>query len=72
MENKLEQIYEGWSNWINRDPEVETIALVRADICAACSSNTLSVCTECGCLIAAKTRSLKTDCPRNKWPKIEE
>lgn len=68
---KLEEIQDGWKNWIWKSPEVEKVALKRAAICAKCNSNTGRTCGECGCALFAKTRSMKetNKCPLNKWEK---
>lgn len=35
--------------------------------CRACSSMTLGMCTECGCIVEFKVRYAKSSCPLNKW-----
>lgn len=68
MKNKAQKIIDGWSNWINRDPDVEYIATIRATICADCDKNKYNICIQCGCPLASKTRSTDEKCPLDKWP----
>lgn len=70
--NKLSEIKEGWGNIIFPTPEIELIAIKRAEICATCEHNKVNICTQCGCFIPAKTRSLKANCPINKWNLINK
>ena len=69
-------IIEGWKNNILRnDSNVEDIAKKRMSICNDCehhskNHNTIRPdehCTYCGCTLAAKTRSMGSKCPINKW-----
>ena len=72
MDNKLSAIVEGWKNVLFPNPEMEKIALERAKICSTCDSNKFNICSECGCVLIAKTRSTKesNNCPLDKWEKI--
>ncbi len=79
MIKKLAEIAEGWKNLIDRDPEVEKIAEERLGLCLSCKYNNtspelgmLSKCTLCGCVLEAKSRSLKSKCPINLWPDLTE
>lgn len=65
--SKLSEIAEGWKNIVFRNPEVEKLAKARAAICAGCKYNVNSRCTECGCPLIAKTRSVTSYCPKHKW-----
>jgi hypothetical protein len=67
--DKLAEIQDGWKNWIWKNEEVETIAFARAIICSTCDSNKGNTCQECGCVLFAKTRSMKetNKCPKEKW-----
>ena len=67
--DKLEEILNGWGNWLFKTPEVEEIARERVEICVECPSNKGSTCGECGCPLFAKTRSMKetNKCPLGKW-----
>jgi len=74
---KIGNILEGWKNLIWANPQVEKIAKTRLEICGECpkrsnypQETTLkSTCTECGCIIEAKTRSINSVCPLGKWGK---
>ena len=70
-QEKLDEIQDGWKNWIWKNSEVEKIALERAIICSTCDSNSSIHCKICGCPLATKTRSMKetNKCPLNKWKK---
>jgi len=67
---KLEEIYEGWKNYIFPSPAVEQEAKRRIEICVKneCkkfkSNNTCGI---CGCFMSAKVRSLKSHCPIGMW-----
>lgn len=79
MNNKLQEIYDGWKNFLVPDKEiekyVEKIAQNRINICRTCPWNSrnrktiISMarpdvhCTKCGCPEATKTRSLTSECP---------
>lgn len=40
----------------------------RINICAQCDKfNDLGLCTECGCLMATKSKIESASCPLNKW-----
>ena len=66
---KLAEIQDGWKHVIFKNDEVEMLAFKRASICAGCDKNINNVCAECGCILIAKTRSIKetNKCPLNKW-----
>jgi len=66
--SRLEQIYQGWKNYIFPNPEMEALAKKRATICVDCPKLKLNnVCASCGCYIPAKTRSKTSKCPLGKW-----
>ena len=71
LKEKVREISEGWKNLLIMDKNVEETAMKRAEICAACPkfSKKLGVptCAECGCPLAAKTRSTLSECPLKKW-----
>ena len=85
MLEQAKQILEGWTNTIIKKDNVEEVARVRMMICNNCVyqsenakkvSNYTSIrpdihCTECGCPLISKTRSLATSCPKEKWKAIE-
>lgn len=66
---KLAEINDGWKNVIWKNKEVEKIAKERAKICSKCPSMYGTICSECGCPIHAKTRSMveTNKCPLDKW-----
>lgn len=71
------EILDGWKHFLIRTPVTEKVAKERARICASCEysgeviHNNLHVkgCTECGCPLAFKTRSMKSSCPHPDGPK---
>ena len=65
--DKVSEIFNGWKNVVFPNPHVEKIAKARASICSECDFNVRSRCTKCGCPLVAKTRSMKSHCPLNKW-----
>ena len=65
---KYDEIVDGWTNWIWKNPIIEKLAAIRAAICSKCDSNVANICKECGCPLWAKTRSMKTKgCDLKKW-----
>lgn len=89
---KLQEITEGWTNYILYKLGLETlrvsrIAKKRSSICHTCDFNVNGVCSTkkstivdgveiwgCGCPLEKKVRSMKSNCPLNKWQhdKIQE
>lgn len=68
MEIKIDQIIEGWKNYLVRDEDVEKLAEERMHICLDCDKlNEKNRCKVCGCFMVAKTRSKKAKCPLGKW-----
>lgn len=74
-------ILEGIKNSVIRDEFVEDIARMRHDICDGCEhldtkgkgcavKGTQPCCSDCGCSLAFKTRSLSSECPKGKWDAI--
>lgn len=70
---KFKEITEGWANMmLNRQNEISE---KRMDICRKCEhistkhqTNRFDVhCTNCGCTLQAKTRSLDSECPIGLW-----
>ena len=79
MIKKLAEIAEGWKNLIDLNPKVEKIAAERLGLCISCKHNSttpaigmLSRCKLCGCVLEAKSRSLKSKCPQDLWPTLTE
>lgn len=77
MLSKLAQIIEGWKGLATNKGFNIQEAQRRAELCAACpffdeSSHTakalkMPTCSKCGCVIAAKTKSMTSACPIGKW-----
>ena len=82
MSNKLQEMYDGWKNLLIPEakikPYIDKISRNRNNICNTCEFNskndkTIHIrfdihCKQCGCTLAAKTRSLTSSCPIGKWP----
>jgi hypothetical protein len=76
MAGKIKEIAEGWSNLIfSSDEKIENMSKERMKICEECEFHSKHHktkrpdvhCTNCGCTLAAKTRSESSKCPINKW-----
>lgn len=79
--SKIQEIYNGWKNLLIPDedlkPYIEEVAKTRIDICRECKHNSKNDdeihlrfdehCKLCGCTLSAKTRSLTSNCPVDKW-----
>ncbi len=72
------QIAEGIINKAFKKEHVEAEAALRWSICKQCEyldtkgneclvPATQPCCSECGCSLSLKTRSLSSDCPKGKW-----
>ena len=72
------QIAEGIKNNIFKSEHVEDIAFYRNEICRSCEfidvkgtkcavPGTQPCCSECGCSLRLKTRSLSSNCPKGFW-----
>lgn len=46
------------------------VSEARAEVCKACESYKIGLCTECSCPVFTKTRMASAVCPRNKWPSV--
>lgn len=45
----------------------------RLEICENCEhKNFFNICKLCGCPVITKAKVAMTDCPANKWPKINK
>lgn len=75
-------IWEGFINKLFRKRYVERIAAERQEICNYCDyldekgddcfiSGTQPCCSECGCSLSMKTRSLASSCPLGYWDAVE-
>lgn len=73
--SKLGEITEGFGNLAKKkigfsDEQVEATCQERMAICNSCENKTPSEkCGLCGCYLAAKTRSMGSECPDKKWLK---
>ena len=79
MKINFSQIYEGWKNNLfpaaDMRDYIEEVSKERMSICEGCefiSTKHKSVrpdvhCTDCGCMLAAKTKCLSCACPKDKW-----
>lgn len=72
-------ILEGVANSIIKTQAVEDVAKLRLSICSECphkSTNCAALittcCSLCGCSLEYKSRSMKSACPDNKWPALQE
>ena len=81
--SKIEEILNGWENFIAKSEVTEQIAKERAEICSGCDSNIKSKllifvkdslkeiegrkCSECQCPLSAKIRSVNSKCDLDKW-----
>lgn len=73
----IKNIAEGWTNYIlNRQNEVSASRMEECNKCDYISTkhetNRPDVhCIKCGCTLAAKTRSLESECPIGLWKAIK-
>lgn len=76
--NNRELILEGIKNYLFTSDTIEQIAQERYTICQGCPSIDLigtsclapgsnPCCSNCGCSLKFKTRSLSSECPAGKW-----
>ena len=84
----LDKIAEGIKNKIFKNDDVEAIAKMRWQECKICPlldregsscavKTTKPCCSDCGCSISLKIRSMSSDCPKGRWeaimpPKMED
>lgn len=67
---KLDEIYEGWKNYIFPSPKVEEEAKRRIEICVKNECKKFKkndICGMCGCYMPIKVRSIKSHCVMGKW-----
>jgi hypothetical protein len=75
------QIIEGIVNRIFKQEHIEEIALARRQLCEKCVyigrtsaecliPGTYPCCSQCGCCLELKTRSLSSSCPKGIWNEI--
>lgn len=81
--SKLQDILNGWENFIDKSEVTEALAKQRAEHCLKCDElkkgGLLSLikddiveiqgyyCNICKCPLSAKLRSVNKKCPLNKW-----
>jgi len=74
----LPSIMEGIKNRVFTNNEVEEIAKIRWDICTRCRNfdtigsscavpGTAPCCSDCGCILNLKVRSMSASCPIGEW-----
>lgn len=70
---KVNEILDGWKNVMLPDGNIEGIAKQRMETCKTCKYREtkfgINVCGVCNCPLIAKTRSLDSGCPKQKWTK---
>ena len=71
-------IEEGWSNLLNKKPEIEKVAKKRLSLCSQCfvsdyGKSKFCKFTNggCGCPLAAKVRSPRESCPLGVWKSVK-
>ena len=71
--SKAKEIASGYKNLLKSklglsSEEEEKVFKARREICDACSfKSAMDRCLKCGCPLAAKTRSLISECPEKLW-----
>ena len=74
----IDKITEGIKNNIFKKEHIEAVATDRFQICIKCSlfdakgddclaPGTKPCCSDCGCSLAFKVRSLSSECPKGYW-----
>jgi hypothetical protein len=77
----LDKIAEGIKNKIFKKADVEAVAKLRWMECKVCPlldnegsscavPRTKPCCSDCGCSISLKIRSMSSDCPKGRWDSI--
>jgi hypothetical protein len=73
------QIYEGWKNMLvpasDMKATIEKVSAERMAICDNCPFHSKNHpnnvpydhCTDCGCMLKAKTACLSCECPKKHW-----
>ena len=80
MKNKIKEIAEGWANYMLGRQKI--VSAQRMKICGECEYDSAKNpeaqslrpdrhCTKCGCTLAAKTRSLDSECPIGLWKAVK-
>jgi hypothetical protein len=79
--NNLDKITEGIKNNMFKRDHIEAIFTDRYQVCAECplldlkgtsclAPGTQPCCSDCGCSLDYKLRSLSSECPKGYWPAI--
>jgi hypothetical protein len=63
----IKNILNGYSNLAFKTPEIEKMAIERAEICVKCEHNKNKWCNMCGCYLPAKIRSRVETCKLKLW-----
>ena len=74
----IDKIAEGVKNKLFKKEHVEAVATSRFQICISCSlfdakgtdclaPGTQPCCSDCGCSLSFKVRSLSSECPKGYW-----
>tara|TARA_R110000751_G_scaffold233590_2_gene334523 strand:+ start:749 stop:1168 length:420 start_codon:yes stop_codon:yes gene_type:complete len=77
----LDKIAEGIKNKIFKNDDVEAVAKLRFMECKICPlmdregktcavPKTAPCCSDCGCSLGLKIRSMSSDCPKGRWDAI--
>lgn len=73
--SKVSNIINGFYNTLIRKPDIEVISKARLAVCEECpfiQKGVMDRCGVCGCVLQAKTRAIKDECPKKKWMKIRD
>ena len=69
--SQIKEIYQGFKNLVFQNEEINKTAEERLKICFECPVREGKFCSKlkggCGCMLAAKTRSSGSKCPKDKW-----
>lgn len=65
----MEQIVDGWKNYIFQNPTTEEMGKLRLTKCMVCEwrSKISNRCKQCGCFVPTAVRSRPKRCPIGKW-----
>jgi uncharacterized paraquat-inducible protein A len=63
----VKAILEGHWHTLFSNEDIEAVASERLLICQGCEFFGETKCLKCGCPLRAKTRSMRSKCPVDKW-----